>query len=177
MSDETTTSGADESDLPPVREGFRIDTYDAAAWVVGTIAEAEAILEQRKAAAKAYVAEAQRRVNALHARFDAELECWAKENRPVGKQTITFVGGHIKFQTRAAHYEVVAQDEVEAWARKEVPAAFRPREDFLVSELTAWLKLHAVVRDGKVYHTETGEEIQGIMWKDADKDAGFKVGT
>lgn len=147
----------DQAEEQPER--FAIRDEATAAWAVGKIAEARAVLEQRRQAAAAWVEEAEREVARLEGRFVAELRLWAAEHLPAGKRSIRLMTGRLEFRTTPGRFVVSDPEEALAWARQYLPAAIKIEERLLAGEIAAY--------------AQTGEVPPGVEW--SPEGESFKV--
>lgn len=93
---------ATDTEAPVIRPRFAIDTEDKANWLLRAhlVLNAEEQQIERQAAAR--LADIRKRRASLKARFDLELEDWARsemENRRVKGKTLKLLCGNISFRT------------------------------------------------------------------------------
>ena len=148
---------ADMEDAPARR--FEVHDEATAAWAVGKINAARAVLAQREQAAAAWVEEARREVQDLENRFSAELKLWGSQNLPKDKKTIKLRSGRLEFRTKPARFALVRHEEALPWAKIHLPEAVITTEHLRVETLITYAK--------------TGEVIPGVAL--IPKDESFTI--
>ena len=148
---------ADMEDAPARR--FEVHDEATAAWAVGKINAARAVLAQREQAAAAWVEDARREVQALEDRFSADLKLWGSQNLPKGRKTIKLMSGKLEFRTKPARFALVRPEEALPWAKAYLPEAVVTKESVSADALTAYAK--------------TGEVPPGVVWQ--PEAEGFKI--
>jgi hypothetical protein len=135
--------------LGPVDEKFRVDSIQAAEWVLQRMLEAEAAalaVEQTDAViqARAIIANAEqlkaqhmRRAEGLRYRFEAELAEFARQQL-AGQKSRTWktLYGSVALRRVAGGLRVEDPEAAVAWAKKELPAAVKVVESFQISAVS-----------------------------------------
>lgn len=127
-----------DEDHPSEPAHFTIHDEATAAWAVGKITEARAVLAQREQSAAEWVAHARREVERLEARFLAELETWGRQNLPANRRSIVLRSGKLEFRTKPARFALVRPDEALPWAKAHLPEAVVVKESVSADALTRY---------------------------------------
>lgn len=127
-----------DDDHQPEPPRFTVHDEATAAWAVGKINEARAILAQREQSAAEWVAQARREVERLEARFLAELEAWGRQNLPANKRSIVLQSGKLEFRTKPARFALVRPEEALPWAKAHLPEAVVVKESVSADALTKY---------------------------------------
>lgn len=130
-------------DIVPERSGFRVDSQDAAEWVLERLQEAEAevwAIERRKHVILENLTRlsqrAEGRAKWLRQRFGPELEAWARgqlEGRR--ERTVTTPFGRLSFRRTPGRIGIRDLLQAANWCEAHAPAAVRMEPKVLVSEL------------------------------------------
>ena len=119
---------------------FTISDEATAAWAVGKINAARAVLAQREQAAAAWVEEARREVQRLETRFVPELQQWASQHLPKGKRSLKLRSGTLAFRTKPARFKLDNPEEALPWAKLYLPDAVVVKESLAVAVLFDYAK-------------------------------------
>lgn len=130
------------------KPGFQVTDEASADWVLERIMNAEtekARLETKRRAVienlDRQVADAQRRVDGLHYRFDNELAHYAAGELEGKKtRTLNLAYGRLSFRTVKGGLRVKDQDEALEWARQECPEAVAVKLSFSISAVPEPMK-------------------------------------
>ena len=124
---------------------FRVDSIEAAEWVLDRIGRREAAvvaLRVRREAIlnnlEAMIKAEQRRLDGLHYRFDGELESFARaeiERTGARTKTLRTAFGSISFRISKASRKIIDMAAAVAWAKVWAPELVRTKEDVLISEI------------------------------------------
>lgn len=135
----------DEGELQQAKERFGITDRGSAAWAAGKVAEAMAEIERRKQHVKAYVLDAERKLERLQWMFWEPLKEWARSNLDYGKRSVRLPTATLAFRDIAAKLEVVDEDMLKRWAVVELPDAITTVEKLLMDPLKDfWVKSKTV---------------------------------
>lgn len=143
--------------------GFRVDSQDAAEWVIDKMIALEERAARLEAQYKAMKAAILRDRESLDRRFSSELRAWAAENMSAKSKTLHLLTGSVSFRTVRGGPRIQDHAEVLAWARESLPDAVVP---------TVTLKVDpAAVKD---HVKETGEIPPGVEIADDREEMYIK---
>lgn len=159
---ETALAKDDEGGLQQARERFGIKDRGSAAWAAGKIAEADAEIERRKQHVKAYVLDAERRLDRLKWMFWEALKEWARSNLDHGKRSVRLPTATLTFRDIAAKLEVTDEDTLKKWAVIECPDAITTVEQLLMGPLKDfWTKNNMVPPGSKEIPAGENFDVKG----------------
>lgn len=159
---ETALAKGDEGELQKAKERFGITDRGSAAWAAGKLAEAEAEIERRKQHVKAYVLDAERKLERLEWMFWEPLKEWARSNLDYGKRSVRLPTATLTFRDIAAKLEVVDEDMLKKWAVVELPDAITTVEQLLMDPLKEfWVKSKTVPPGAKEIAAGENFDIRG----------------
>jgi len=138
----------DEGAFQKARESFGIRDRGSAAWAAGKIAEADAEIERRKQHVKAYILDAERKLDRLKWMFWEALKEWARSNLDYGKKSVRLPTATLTFRDVAAKLEVVDEDMLKKWAIVECPDAITTVEKVLMDPLKDFWTKNSMVPPG-----------------------------
>jgi hypothetical protein len=151
--------------MSEVEEGFRIDSFEKAAWAMRKYRALAQRLEQNRAMAQrehdrinAWLDRVQAPVCSQLEFYEQHLSAWALGERRQGRKSVDFPDGTIKTRTVAASFEVDKTVFVE-WAEES------KRDDLLRVSLSpnmTAIKSSFVVDSGTAVDPATGEKVPGL---------------
>lgn len=113
------------------QDEFRIQSDEAASWVVNQILSADDEIRRITIQSKTLLAAAQARLTRLHERFDTELAEYVSTRLRPGSRTLHLPHGSCGFRRVPGGPRVVDHDAVILWAREHLPEVIR--EEVVVS--------------------------------------------
>lgn len=130
--DEIATAGS----LPArVTSDFIIDDHGKATWAVGKIAANKRAQEDLKAQFGLLMRELQNEEESLLLRFGSQLQAWAeKELTGKRQRSMKLLTGAVGFRLVPGRMSVTDKAEAEAYAKENVPGAFRTEVKFMAGE-------------------------------------------